>query len=79
MIFNLISIDEFIANTIKNNPSLKAADLRKDLIEFKIRKSRGEKCFCGNPLWIIGSAITRKGCFTCITGESNCSDDYEIE
>lgn len=77
-VFQIISINEFVAQTIKSNPDLKAVDLKKDLEEFKKRKSQGELCDCGNPIWIIGSAITGKGCFTCITGESDCSDDYEI-
>jgi len=77
--FQKISIDEFVALTIKSNPDLKAVELKKDLEEFKKRKTQGELCDCGNPIWIIGSAITGKGCFTCITGESDCSDDYEIE
>jgi len=49
------------------------------LEEFKKRKTQGELCDCGNPIWIIGPAITGKGCFTCITVESDCSDDYEAE
>ena len=77
-VFQKISINEFVAQTIKGNPDLKAVDLKKDLEEFKKRKSQGELCDCGNPIWIIGSAITGKGCFTCITGESDCSDDYQI-
>jgi hypothetical protein len=77
-VFQIISINEFVAQTIKSNPDLKAVDLKKDLEEFKKRKSQGELCDCGNPIWIISSAITGKGCFTCITGESDCSDDYEI-
>ncbi len=55
---------------------MKAGELKRNLEEFKKRKIQGELCNCGNPIWIIGSAITGKGCFTCITGESDCSDDY---
>ncbi len=28
------------------------------------------KCNCGNPIWVIGSAITGNACFSCITGEA---------
>jgi len=52
--FQKISINEFVAQTIKSNPDLKAVDLKKDLEEFKKRKSQGELCDCGNPIWIIG-------------------------
>ncbi len=76
--FELISIDKFVTHKIKKNPDLKAVQLKKDLEEFKLRKAQGELCDCGNPIWIIGSALVGKGCFTCITGESDCSNDYEI-
>jgi hypothetical protein len=78
-LFKKISIDEFVAKTIKKNPDLKDVELKRALKDFKERKSKGEMCDCGNPIWIIGSAITGKGCFTCITGDIDCSDDYEIE
>lgn len=77
--FKKISIDRFVAQTIKRNPEVKALELKRDLEEFKKRKIKGELCNCGNPIWIIGSALTGKGCFTCITGESECSGDYEIK
>ncbi len=39
----------------------------------------GVKCDCGNPIWVIGSAITGNACFTCITGEAVPDSDYEID
>lgn len=39
----------------------------------------GIKCECGNDLWVIGSAFIGNSCFTCITGDSFRSDDYEID
>ena len=27
----------------------------------------GVKCACGNPIWVIGSALAGNACFTCIT------------
>jgi hypothetical protein len=78
MEFNNISIEEFVEQTIKKNPEMNSDDLFKDLEEFKKRKFKGELCHCGNPIWIIGSALSGKACFTCITGESDYSDDYEI-
>lgn len=77
--FQKISIDEFVAKTIKSNPGLNENELKKGLLEFKKRKMQGELCDCGNHIWIIGSAIVGKACFTCITGESDCSEDFEIE
>lgn len=77
--FQKISIDDFVAKTMKSNPGLNAKELKKSLTEFKKRKIQRELCDCGNPIWIIGSAIIGKGCFTCITGDSDCSEDYEIK
>lgn len=37
------------------------------------------KCSCGNDIWVIGSAVVGNSCFTCITGESEPTDDYEID
>ena len=39
----------------------------------------GLKCKCGQPIWVIGSAEVGFGCFTCITGETYSSGDYELE
>ena len=77
--FTKISVDAFIKEYKKNNPQEDLTKLRKDLFYFRQLKKEGSKCDCGNPLWVIGSAISGKGCFTCITGETDCSDDYEIE
>jgi hypothetical protein len=38
----------------------------------------GARCECGGPIWVIGSAEVGLSCFTCITGEADPSDDYEI-
>jgi|ERR1019366_4406774 hypothetical protein len=38
----------------------------------------GERCDCGEPIWVIGSAEAGHACFTCITGEADPSEDYEI-
>lgn len=77
--FNKISVDNFIEKFKIDNPRENVKKLRNDLLYFRKLKIQGAKCDCGNPIWIIGSAISGKGCFTCITGESDFSDDYEIE
>ena len=38
-----------------------------------------EHCECGEPIWVIGSAVAGHACFTCITGEATPSGDYEID
>jgi hypothetical protein len=77
--FNYISIDNFLEKTIENTSNSGAQEVKEYLKEFKARKIKGELCHCGNEIWIIGSAYSGKGCFSCITGETDCSDDYEIE
>ena len=77
--FKYISIDKFVTKTIDKNSDLNAQELTKSLGQFKARKLKGELCDCGNEIWILGSAFSGKGCFSCITGETDCSVDYEIE
>lgn len=77
--FTKISIDSFIEKHTKGKLDNEAKQLKKDLIHFQELKKEGVKCNCGNDLWVIGSAISGKGCFRCITMETDCSDDYEIE
>ena len=79
--FSPISIDEFVKNHLRNNPDENAADLRAALVETVKLKQDGCKChMCGQPIWAAGSAIIGEDmCFTCITGESDSSNDHEIE
>ena len=77
--FKLISIDSFIKKHSQNNPSIDTKQLRRDLTHFKQLRTKGIKCSCGNDLWVIGSAISGKGCYTCITMETDCSNDYDIK
>lgn len=77
--FKPISVDKFVDLYQKNNPDADTNELRKNLSHFKTLKLQGQKCGCGNPIWIIGSAISGQGCFNCITGETDNSNDYEIK
>ncbi|MBW6484470.1 MAG: hypothetical protein K0B10_15625 [Vicingaceae bacterium] len=79
LFFKNISINEFVKSTIQSNPDLNSQELTESLLHFKKMKDNGELCICGNPLWVAGSAIVGKGCFTCITGETDSSNDYEVE
>src|ERR1019366_9511439 len=51
-----------------------SARLRKALEAYQA----GERCDCGEPIWVVGSAEAGHSCFTCITGEADPSEDYEI-
>lgn len=74
-----ISIDEYIALHLKNNPSEKEAELRRNINTALEAFNEGESCECGNEIWVIGTAKVGNSCFTCITGESEETDHYEID
>jgi hypothetical protein len=74
-----ISIKEYIKKHLENNPSEREQDLRNRLKIALADFNNGVKCFCGNDIWVIGSASVGNSCFTCITGESTPSGDFEID
>jgi len=74
-----ITIDKYVARHWANNPSEKEADLRKNLSSAINACRKGVKCFCGNDIWVVGSASVGNSCFTCITGESYPAEDNEID
>jgi len=76
-----ISIKEFVKQTVKNNPGMKADELTASCKAVLADKKAGASCMiCGAPIWAAGSAITGNYmCFTCTTGEMDDSEDYEIK
>jgi hypothetical protein len=76
-----ISIDDYITKNEKSNPGYNMVNLRKALSKYVKAKKNGRKCDnCGNLIWAAGSAIADwNACFSCITGESDNSNDYEID
>ena len=79
MAFKPISIDAYIKEHLKNNPTENELDLRNRLNAALTDYENKIKCSCGNDIWVIGSASLGNSCFTCITGESFPIEDYEIE
>ena len=79
MAFIPISIDGYIKKHLKSNPSDNEKDVRENLSAALSEYNNGIKCQCGNDIWVIGAAFVGNSCFTCITGESEPSDDYEID
>ncbi|MFC0273724.1 hypothetical protein ACFFIX_20265 [Metabacillus herbersteinensis] len=75
-----ISIEKFIKSYLKNNKDVNTNEIKKALKGSVKDKENGTTCMkCGNPIWSIGKAIVGwNGCFTCITGETEHDDDYEI-
>jgi hypothetical protein len=76
-----ISIEEYLKSHKKNNPDDDISALNKALAAtVKSKKEGAVCCQCGQPIWAIGAAIVGwNGCFTCITGEADASEDYEID
>jgi hypothetical protein len=78
MPFTPISIQGYVRLHLKSNPGDHAADVTAHL-ESALKDYRaGARCQCGEPIWVIGSAVAGNACFACITGEADPSDDYEI-
>ena len=77
--FKKISIDKYLELHLKINLSENKTDLEKRLKSALKDYKNGVKCSCGNDIWVIGSAAVGNSCFTCITGESQPNEDYEIE
>lgn len=77
-----ISIEDFVKQTIQANPETDTAPLTAACQEMLKHKHAGTTCaVCGiAPIWAAGSAFTGTPmCFTCMTGEADDSEDYEIE
>ena len=76
-----IKIQEFAKKYIETNKDEKLDDVIKRLKESLKRKNSGAKCSCckSSLIWALGSALGGfEGCFTCITGETDDSSDYEV-
>jgi hypothetical protein len=74
-----ISFEEFAERHLASNPGEDRATLTARLRDALEAYKRGVKCQCGEPLWVIGSAVSEYGCFTCITMEATPDSDYEID
>ena len=61
------------------NPGVSREEVRGGLLAALDDHKRGEQCDCGNPIWVVGSAVAGNACFTCITGDAVPGDDYELD
>lgn len=77
--FTPIKLEAYIELHLKNNPSFSREETKEGLISALNDHKRGVRCNCGNPIWVIGSAMVGNACFTCITGEPNPDEDYELD
>jgi len=73
-----IGIGDYVRLFLRSNrgetASAVTARLRSALEAYKA----GKLCSCGERIWVIGSAEAGDACFTCITGDTDPSEDYEI-
>jgi hypothetical protein len=73
-----IRLEDYVPLHLKSNPGEKQADVTARLKSALRAYQAGVRCSCGEPIWVIGSAEAGHMCFTCITGSTDPSDDYEI-
>jgi len=64
---------------LKCNPGDKKAEILAGLESALAAYKAGTRCSCGAPIWVIGSSQVGPVCFTCTTGETDGSQDYEID
>ena len=76
--FTPISFEGYIKRHLEANPDSNRQEIETGLRSALADYKAGVKCGCGNPIWVIGSAVVGNACFTCITGEAVPNDDFEI-
>ena len=74
-----VKLEKFVEKYIKSNHGTSRKEITNGLKAALSDYKSGKKCDCGNPIWVIGSAVAGNACFTCITGEAMPDDDYEID
>jgi len=77
--FKPIALDDYIQKHLAANPGDNRTETSKNLKAALRAFKAGVKCSCGNPIWVIGSAFAGQACFTCITGQADAGEDYEID
>ena len=77
--FVQISMKKYIELHLKNDPGSSREEMTAALTCALRDHKAGVRCNCGNPIWVIGSAVAGNACFTCITGEAMPNEDYEID
>jgi hypothetical protein len=77
--FRPVALRHYIRLHLKSNRGEKEAEVTARLQWALKAFKAGAVCSCGEPIWVIGSAIAGLMCFTCITGSTDNTDDYEID
>lgn len=76
--FTPISMNDYIVKHLAANPGADRAEVAASLAHALAAFKAGARCACGEPIWVLGSAFAAHACFTCISGESDSSRDFEI-
>lgn len=75
-----ISVEEYIDLCLENSDGFSGEELRHLLSDSLYAFRQGVRCKCGNPLWVIGSAITGEyGCYKCLIGQDSSEAVFEID
>jgi len=77
--FTPIGLEDYIQRHLRSNSDTSRKEIESRLRSALADHKAGVKCDCGNPIWVIGSAVMGNACFTCITGEAMPDSDYEID
>lgn len=77
--FSPVGLKEYIRRHLESNPGTSRKEIESGLRAALADHRGGVKCECGEPIGVIGSAVMGNGCFTCITGEAEPDDDFEID
>ena len=77
--FKPVSFGSYVELYLNANPDFGREEIRTLLTSALNDHKRGERCDCGNLIWVIGSALAGNAYFTCITGDSVPDDDYELD
>ena len=72
-------MEDYIRRHLESNPDTSREEIESGLKSALAAYKAGEKCDCGSPIWVIGSAVMGNACFTCITGEAMPDSDFEID
>ncbi len=77
--FTPITLKKYVKLHLKCNKGERRQEVTEALQDALEAYKEGITCaYCGQPIWVIGSAFVGPSCFTCITGEAFPDDDYEI-
>jgi len=76
--FTPISLKDYVAKHLAANPRANRTKLVDHLKAALAAYKAGVRCSCGEQIWVIGSAFAGNACFTCISGEADSSEDFEI-